>query len=164
MHLAVELQALGKKGCASRSPRQQFILQMNKGGSRLPRPHLIRWLVCNSGLAWGSWHAAASSRLSLCRHSPAKFLVSGPRICINLDGLMWGARQLDFPCGSESQLGRRGLPLAVQPSARWWVMACGGSRADVPHCARTQKQAGLDFFSPPHPSAFIFLQRCHPYS
>lgn len=64
---------------------------------------------------------------------------------------MWGARQLDFPRGSWSQLGRRGLPLAVQPGARWWVMACEGSGADVPHCARTQKRAGLDFSALPVP-------------
>lgn len=59
---------------------------------------------------------------------------------------MWGDHQLDFPCGSGSQLGLRGLPLAAQPGARWRVMACGGSGADVPHCARAQKRAGLHFF------------------
>lgn len=66
---------------------------------------------------------------------------------------MWASRQLDFPRGSASQLGRRGLPLAVLPAARWRVMACGGSGADVPHCAVTQKPACLDlfiFYSPLH--------------
>lgn len=94
--------------------------------------------------------------------SSARLLASGPRICINLDGLMWGDHQLDFPCGSGSQLGLRGLPLAAQPGARWRVMACGGSGADVPHCARTQKRAGLDFFlffsslTPPFLLSFSF--------
>lgn len=105
----------------------------------------------------GSWHAAAASHRSPRRPSPAKFLVSGPRICINLDGLMWGDHQLDFPCGSGSQLGLRGLPLTAQPGARWWVMACRGSGADVPHCARTQKRARLDvFFLPPFLLSFSF--------
>lgn len=75
---------------------------------------------------------------------------------------MWGAHQLDFPRGSGSQLGYRGLPLVVQPGARWRVMACGGSGADVPHCVRTQKRAGLDFFFLSLPFCFHFPSALSP--
>lgn len=125
---------------------------MSEGGSHRPGPAAV-----GAGLwLWGSWHAAAASHRSPRRHSPAEFLANGPRICINLDGLMWGDHQLDFPCGFGSQLGLRGLPLAAQPGARWRVMACGGSGADVPHCARTQKRAGLDVFFSYPPFCFHF--------
>lgn len=122
-------------------------------------PNKQRWLTLTlvplttmAGLELqGSWH-------TLCCCSPATFLMRGPRICIHVNGLMWGAHQPDFPRGSGSQLGHQGLPLVVQPGARWRVMACGGSRADVPHCARAQKQAGLDglFFPPPLLLLFSF--------
>lgn len=49
------------------------------------------------------------------------------------------------PVAQESA-GAPGPPISVQPGARWWVMACGGFGADVPHCVRTQKRAALDFF------------------
>lgn len=116
-----------------------------------PRPRCSqRWAVALGLMTRCSCLAPLSS--------PAEFLASGPRICINLDGLMCGDHQLDFPCGFGSQLGLRGLPLAAQPGARWRVMACGGSGADVPHCARTQKRTGLDvFFSyPPFLLSFSF--------
>lgn len=143
---------MDEKGCSSRNTRQQFVLQMSEGGSHRPGP-----AAASTGLwLWGSRHAAAASPRSPRRLSPAEFLASGQRICINLDGLMWGDHQLDFPCGSESQLGLRGLPLAAQPGARWRVMACGGSGADVPHCARTQKRAGMDVFFLIPPFCFHF--------
>lgn len=52
--------------------------------------------------------------------------------------------------------GAPGPPISVQPGARWWVMACGGFGADVPHCARTQKRAALDFFFLPTPLLLSF--------
>lgn len=110
-----------------------------------------------------SWPCWIHERSSVARRSPSHthsetHQPNFSRICLNSAALMWASRQLDFPRGSASQLGRRGLPLAVLPAARWRVMACGGSGADVPHCAVTQKPACLDLFIfySPLPTSFCF--------
>lgn len=127
-----------EKGRACSSPHAHLVLQTIRGILCPPRP---RWIHGRSSAARRS-----PSHTGRAAHQP-----NFSRVCLNLAALMWASRQLDFPRGSASQLGRRGLPLAVLPSARWRVMACGGSGADVPHCAVTQKRACLDlfhFFSP----------------